>query len=143
MPEMHFTVRWPEGDDMRCYSPSLVVRDHLELGRAYPLSEFTARCRTLLELASERVRVRYGFACSAALDQLAAIEARAARADAAGWVRVLAFDPPAAEDRAPEPSVASAELAKAKAKAKAVTATTTTATTTTATATVAAEVRRG
>jgi uncharacterized repeat protein (TIGR04042 family) len=113
MPEMHFTVRWPEGDDMRCYSPSLVVREHLEIGRAYPLAEFTARCRTLLELASERVRARYGFACSAALDQLAAIEARAARADAAGWVRVLAFELPPVEDPAPEPGAASAGLAKA------------------------------
>jgi uncharacterized repeat protein (TIGR04042 family) len=112
MPEMHFTVRWPEGDDMRCYSPSLVVREHLEVGRAYPLAEFTARCRTLLERASERVRVRYGFACSAALDQLAAIESRAARADAAGWVRVLAFELPASERRAPEPGAASAALAE-------------------------------
>jgi uncharacterized repeat protein (TIGR04042 family) len=110
MPEMHFTVRWPEGDDMRCYSPSLVVREHLEVGRGYPLDEFTARCRTLLELASERVRVRYGFACSAALDQLAAIEARAARADAAGRVRVLAFELPPTEDRGPAREAASAEL---------------------------------
>ena len=117
MPEMHFTVRWPEGDDMRCYSPSLVVREHLEIGRAYPLAEFTARCRTLLELASERVRVRYGFACSAALDQLAAIEARAARADAAGRVRVLAFELPPAEDRAPEREAVSAGREEALAEA--------------------------
>ena len=54
MPEMHFVVRWPEGDDLRCYSPSLVVRDYLEVGRDYPVDEFIARCRTLLDIASER-----------------------------------------------------------------------------------------
>jgi uncharacterized repeat protein (TIGR04042 family) len=116
MPEMHFTVRWPEGDDMRCYSPSLVVREHLEVGRAYPLAEFAARCRTLLERASERVRARYGFACSAALDQLAAIEARAAQAAAAGLVRVLAFELPPLDSGGgapePEPGAASAALAE-------------------------------
>jgi uncharacterized repeat protein (TIGR04042 family) len=32
MPEMHFVVRWPDGAEMRCYSPSLVVREHLEVG---------------------------------------------------------------------------------------------------------------
>ena len=35
MPEMHFVVRWPDGDQSRCYSPSLVVRDYLEVGRTY------------------------------------------------------------------------------------------------------------
>ena len=32
MPEMHFLVRWPDGKEQRCYSPSLIVRDHLEVG---------------------------------------------------------------------------------------------------------------
>jgi uncharacterized repeat protein (TIGR04042 family) len=95
MPEMHFVVRWPEGDDLRCYSPSLVVRDYLEVGRDYPVEEFMARCRTLLDIASERVRARYGYACSAAMDQLAELEARAARSDGAARVRVTAFELPA------------------------------------------------
>jgi uncharacterized repeat protein (TIGR04042 family) len=109
MPEMHFVVRWPEGDDLRCYSPSLVVRDYLEVGRDYPVDEFIARCRTLLDIASERVRARYGYACSAAMDQLAELEARAARSDGTASVRVTAFELPAdpaagAAARVPEPA---------------------------------------
>jgi uncharacterized repeat protein (TIGR04042 family) len=92
MPEMHFTVRWPDGHDERCYSPSLVVRDFLEVGKVYPVGEFVDRSRTMLHHASERVRQRYGFACSAALDQLAAIEARAAGFAADGAVTVVGFD---------------------------------------------------
>ncbi|KQP13654.1 MSMEG_0570 family nitrogen starvation response protein [Pseudorhodoferax sp. Leaf267] len=94
MPVMHFRVRWPDQTETRCYSPSLVVADFLTPGTAYPLYDFTARTREALGIASERVRAKYGFACSQAMDQLAEIEARAALfAGAAGaTVTVVAFD---------------------------------------------------
>jgi len=97
MPEMHFLVRWPEGDEMRCYSPSLVVHEYLEVGRAYAVGDFLARSRTMLHIASERVRAKYGYACSAAMDQLAEIEARATTCaeTGGGAVTVLAFELPA------------------------------------------------
>lgn len=79
MPEMHFHVRWPDERETVCYSPSLVVRDFLQPGREYPLQDFVARSREALGIASERVRQKYGFACSRAMDQLAEIEAEAAR----------------------------------------------------------------
>ena len=98
MPEMHFLVRWPDGDEMRCYSPSLVVREHLEVGRAYPVAEFLARSRAMLEIGSERVRAKYGYACSSAMDQLALIEQRAAQFVPAAVVVVTGFElPPGVE----------------------------------------------
>lgn len=94
MPEMHFRVRWPDGSEERCYSPSLVIHDYFEPGAAYPLPEFVQRSRAALQIASERVRAKYGYACSSALDQLARIEARAAQFEAgtAAPVQVLGFD---------------------------------------------------
>ena len=94
MPEMHFVVRWPDGLESRCYSPSLVVREHLEVGQVYPLADFVARSRTMLNIGSERVRAKYEYACTGALDQLAAIEERAAAFEASAPVMVVAFDPP-------------------------------------------------
>ena len=94
MPEMHFVVRWPEGDEDRCYSPSLVVREYLEVGRSYPLADFVARSRSMLHIASERVKAKFGFYCSAAADQLEAIEKRAATSDPAACVTVVAFELP-------------------------------------------------
>jgi uncharacterized repeat protein (TIGR04042 family) len=79
---------------MRCYSPSLVVRDFLEVGRSYAVAEFMDKSRTLLNIASERVRAKYGYACSAALDQLKALEDRAAGCDGGAPVTVLAFELP-------------------------------------------------
>ena len=79
MPEMHFRVRWPDDTQTLCYSPSSTLRDFFELGAPYPLDEFVERSRRALEHASERVRQRYGYACSSAASQLAQIEHRAAR----------------------------------------------------------------
>ena len=87
-------VRWPDGKELRCYSPSLVVRDHLEVGRSYAVAGFVERSRTLLTIAAERVRAKYGNYCSAAMDQLAEIEARAAGYDPAAPVAVVGFDLP-------------------------------------------------
>lgn len=74
MPEMHFTVRWPDESVSKCYSPSLVIKDYFEEGHAYPVAEFVDRSRTALNIASERVRQKYGYACSSAMDQLQRIE---------------------------------------------------------------------
>lgn len=78
MPEMDFRVRWPNGKVQRCYSPSTVVADYFTPGTTYALADFVERSRQALEIASERVRAKYGFACTGASDQLAEIERAAA-----------------------------------------------------------------
>ncbi len=94
MPELHFTVRWPDGSLERCYSPSRSVKEYLAPGQSYPLTDFLDRTTSALELASERVRYRYGFACSSAAQQLEAIERRAEpfACDAGARVTVMGFD---------------------------------------------------
>ena len=76
MPEVRFTIRWPDGKAEVCYSPSSVIREHLEAGRSYPVAEFRERARTALSIASDRIRAKYGFPCSRALGQIKRIEAR-------------------------------------------------------------------
>ena len=101
MPEMHFRVEWPNGHVERCYSPSYVIEEHLTVGEAYPVEEFVSRARRALEIASERVQAKYGFACSSALDQLLRIEESArtlAPAEREGHVRVLEFEKHAPRD---------------------------------------------
>lgn len=94
MPVMHFRVRWPDHSELRCYSPSLVVQDFLTPGVSYALDDFVARSREALGIASERVRAKFGFACSQAMDQLAEIEAVAGRFRGVleARVDVIAFD---------------------------------------------------
>jgi uncharacterized repeat protein (TIGR04042 family) len=94
MPAMHFRLRWPDGAESICYSPSLVIADYFSPGTTVPLDEFLPRIREALGIASERVRAKFGFACSRALDQLEQIETIATVY--ADWpqaqVRVLSFD---------------------------------------------------
>jgi uncharacterized repeat protein (TIGR04042 family) len=75
MPEMYFLLRWPDGAEQRCYSPSTVVEDFFLPGETYPLADFLDRSRQALAIASERVRAKYGFGCTSAAEQLAEIEA--------------------------------------------------------------------
>ncbi|MFT8586477.1 MSMEG_0570 family nitrogen starvation response protein [Acetobacter papayae] len=93
MPEMIFRVRWPDGTEADCYSPSLVIQEHFVPGQAYPVSTFLNKAETALNEASERVRARYGFPCSRALGQLQSIRQSCApfleRPDAT--VSVLSF----------------------------------------------------
>jgi uncharacterized repeat protein (TIGR04042 family) len=48
----------------------------------------------MLGIGSERVRAKYGYACSAAMDQLQEIEARAAAFSPAAQVTVTSFELP-------------------------------------------------
>jgi uncharacterized repeat protein (TIGR04042 family) len=88
MPEMRFVIRWPDGRRESCYSPSLVIRDFLREGESYPVSDFLQRSREALQIASERVKAKYGVPCSLALGQLARIEAKAAEFEGHEGARV-------------------------------------------------------
>lgn len=79
MPEMHFTVRWPDGSTRRCYSPSLVIKDYLAPGADYPLADFLERSRAAYGIAGDRVRARYGYGCAHAAAELSGIEELAGR----------------------------------------------------------------
>src|SRR5882724_3094789 len=107
MPEMHFSVRFPNGATIECYSPSYIIEEFLTVGQQYPVAEFVARTRQALNIASERVRERYGFSCSSALDQQAQIEQLASELSAseqAAAVTVLAFQKHAARDARAKPA---------------------------------------
>ncbi len=94
MPELRFTSRWPDGQRLESYSPSLVVHDHLEVGRSYAVGEFVDRADAALTEASDRVQARWGRPCTAARASLATIRF-VAEGQPDGVVTVEAIDPPA------------------------------------------------
>ncbi|MDT0116446.1 MSMEG_0570 family nitrogen starvation response protein [Microbacterium sp. PRF11] len=93
MPEMRFAVRWPDGTESSHYSPSLVMHDYLATGGRYDLADFVARSSKALDVAAERVRAAYGFACTSAMASRDEI-ARSAAAYDGGEVTVLRMEPP-------------------------------------------------
>lgn len=78
MPATTFKVKWPDGTEQGCYSPSTIVKDFFELNHNYTVDEFAAISEKALNAASERVLERFGYACSSAMDQLAEIKIRCA-----------------------------------------------------------------
>ncbi|CAN1213388.1 MSMEG_0570 family nitrogen starvation response protein [Tumidithrix helvetica PCC 7403] len=79
MPEINFQITWPDGSEETCYSPSLVVKEYFSQDEDYELADFVERARTALNIASDRVKAKYGRPCGLAIGQLQAIELKAAK----------------------------------------------------------------
>lgn len=78
MPSVNFTVKWPNGQSSNFYSPSTIVYEYFHKGQQWAVQEFLKQAEQALHAASERVRARYGFACSSAMDSLNRIQEQAA-----------------------------------------------------------------
>ena len=54
-----FRVRWPDGTETLCNSPSLIIREYFTPGESYEFAEFVDRLRMALNIASERIFQKY------------------------------------------------------------------------------------
>jgi uncharacterized repeat protein (TIGR04042 family) len=90
---MTFDVRWPDGRVQRCYSPSLVMHDYLTPDSDYTVADFLDRSGTALREASDRVRAKYGFACTSAAATCTDIVSAATRFPSTATIRILAMQP--------------------------------------------------
>jgi len=94
MPEMTFDVRWPDGSIQRCYSPSLVIHDYLRTGGCYTVGEFVDRSGRALAEASDRVRAKFGFACTSAAETGRRIISAASDFPDDAVIEITAMHPP-------------------------------------------------
>jgi uncharacterized repeat protein (TIGR04042 family) len=101
MPEMSVVVRWPDGREQDCYSPSLVMHDHLVEGASYAVADFERRAVRALDIASDRVRAKYGFACTSAAATTEQIRRAASTYSPDQLVEVVRMWPPMPTDRPP------------------------------------------
>ncbi|CAN5571625.1 MSMEG_0570 family nitrogen starvation response protein [soil metagenome] len=93
MPEMTFELQWPDGSRQRCYSPSLVMHDYLTIGASYTVAEFLDRSGTALAEASDRVRAKFGFACTSAAATNDEIRNTASQFPSTALIHVTAMHP--------------------------------------------------
>jgi uncharacterized repeat protein (TIGR04042 family) len=93
MPEMTFDVQWPDGRVQRCYSPSLVMHDYLSAGTDYTVADFLDRSGKALHEASERVRAKFGFACSSAAWTEEEISSTATEFSSSATIRIVGMRP--------------------------------------------------
>ena len=92
MPEVHFRIKWPDGEVTRCYSPSTIVREYFRSGLTLTIEELVETSTRALDAASERVRAKYGFACTSASHELRDIQLRAGNFDSEEQVTIVDID---------------------------------------------------
>ena len=88
MPEVLLDLEWPDGRRTRFYSPSTVVLQHLPPGSELSVAELKEAGLLALAEASERVRARYGFACSRTDEERRNLERTSAGFDQAALVHI-------------------------------------------------------
>ena len=94
MPAVKFEVLWPDEETCLYYCPSTVIHQYLQEKKVYPLEDFLSRSDQGLLSASERVKEKFGYYCSAASDTLTRIHNKASllkAKDIAGHVQVIKF----------------------------------------------------
>lgn len=89
LPEVYFSLEWPDGEVSRYYSPSTAVREFFQAGDELTIDELVSTSAQAMRRASERVLEMRGFACTSAEGQLAEIVARAEGFGPAERVKVL------------------------------------------------------
>lgn len=89
MPEVHLTLEWPDGSTSELYSPSTVILQRLRPGQNMPVSALRIQGIATLQEASDRVRARYGFACTRTNEERRKLERMASRFDDADCVQIL------------------------------------------------------
>ena len=89
MPEVRFQLEWPDGQSSTLYSPSTVILDYFNSGDSLLVSELESRGIEALRAASERVRARYGFACTRTDEEESQLRQWIARYSSDDTVRVV------------------------------------------------------
>ncbi len=90
MPEVRLSLQWPDGQTSELYSPSTVILEYLQPGDVLPVGELHRRGVQALREASERVRARYGFACTRTDEEQLQLAKRVAAYDGQQKVTVQA-----------------------------------------------------
>lgn len=66
MPVTYITIEWPNNEKDQIYSPSSVIAEFFNKGEILTVDTFLIQCQKSLSEASERVRQKFGYACTSA-----------------------------------------------------------------------------
>lgn len=67
MPVTYIHIELPDQKKDKIYSPSSVIREYFNPGEIHSIDNFLTICSKGLNEASERVRQKFGYACTSAI----------------------------------------------------------------------------
>ncbi len=91
MPVTYIDIEWPDQQSDRIYSPSSIIEDYFNPGESISMGQFLTACTEGLEEASERVRQKYGYACTSALAESSRIAKRCQEYDGTHEVKIISI----------------------------------------------------
>ncbi len=92
MPITYINIEWPDKEVDKVYSPSSVIEDYFEAGNTLKIDIFLNQCNQGLNEASERVRKKFGYACTSAMAEASRISKKCKEYDAQNTVKIISIN---------------------------------------------------
>ena len=89
MPVTYVNIEWPGSESDQVYSPSGIIKEYFKPGETITVDTFSTTCNEALNEASERVRQKFGFACTAAQAELHRINEKCKNYDTFEHVKII------------------------------------------------------
>lgn len=91
MPITYVNIQWPNNQKDQIYSPSSVIKDYFEIGESMDISNFLSNSNNALTEASERVRKKFGYACTAAQAEAIRIKEKSEEFETSKKVKIISI----------------------------------------------------
>lgn len=91
MPVTYVNIEWPDSQTDQIYSPSSVIEEYFKVGESISINDFLTKSNEGLAEASERVRKKFGYACTSAQAESDRIKERCDVYDASKKVKIISI----------------------------------------------------
>jgi len=92
MPVTYIHIEWPDHTADRVVSPSRVIKKYFRPEEYLSIEMFSATCTKALDEASERVRQKFGYACTAAKAESQRIDTLCETYDNSKKVKIISIN---------------------------------------------------
>lgn len=92
MPVTYINIVWPDNQKDRIYSPSSVIEEYFHSGELLSIEKFLIKSKEGLKEASERVRQKFGYACTSAQAESDRISEKCQEFDNSKSVKIISIN---------------------------------------------------
>ena len=91
MPVTYLNIEWPNKETDQVYSPSRVIEEYFTPGNLLTIEKFLQITNEALTEASERVRRKYGYACTSAQEEIKRVSLKCKNYNTTNSVKIISI----------------------------------------------------
>ncbi len=91
MPITYVHIEWPDKQKDQIYSPSSVIENYFKIGDSITVNDFLKKNNEALAEASERVRKKFGYACTSAQAESHRIKEKSDEYESSKKVKIISI----------------------------------------------------